>query len=74
MCVLPQIWESAVFLEPSAGVGDIYAILPHGRRIGVELDEKLVADAHTQHGFTFIHADFLTTDSTSLGLDQVRSM
>ena len=40
----------ALFVEPSAGAGDIYKFLPHPK-VGIELDTKLA----TTHGYTAIN-------------------
>jgi len=63
-----DIVDDCVFIEPSAGAGDIFAALPAGRRVGVELDPGMCLKAAKERGFEFLQEDFLNIDEQTLGV------
>lgn len=65
-------WNTMTFLEPAAGDGALYYLMPPRKRIGVEVD----ADLCKKHGYLYCdlaNGGFLDLTRKDLGLDRVPS-
>lgn len=62
METLPQIpWQNYLFIEPAAGEGAIYNLLPPTQRIGIDID----------HDLSQLHSEYLFGDFLSLQMNDI---
>jgi len=57
--------DKKIFVEPAAGKGSFYNLLPPDRRVGVDIDEALKEECPD-----YIYSDFLKLTTTELGLGE----